>query len=47
MLGTPMMIHSFVHQVLIQLGGFPLFLIAWIRFVDRPAQGRLAGWWRG
>ncbi len=43
MLGTPMMIHSFGHLVLIQLGGFPLFLIAWMRFVDRPGRGRLAG----
>ncbi len=27
---------------LMALGGFPLFLIGWMRFVDRPTRGRLA-----
>jgi hypothetical protein len=41
MLGTPMMLHAHGHFELIQVGGFPLFLLAWIRLVDRPGWGRL------
>jgi hypothetical protein len=41
MLSTPMMSHGFGHLELIQVGWFPLFLIAWIRLVDRPGGGRL------
>ena len=41
MLGAPMMVHSHAHLELIHVGGFPLFLVAWMRFVDRPSCGRL------
>ena len=43
MLGGPMMLHALAHLELIYLGGFPLFLWAWLRFVDCPTRGRLAG----
>lgn len=43
MLGTPMMNHGFEHLELIQVGWFPLFLLAWIRFVDEAGFRRLAG----
>ena len=43
MLGGPMMLHAMGHLELIFLGGFPLFLWAWLRLVDRPTRGRLAG----
>ena len=36
MLSAPMIAHSHGHTELITLGGFPLFMLAWIRFVDRP-----------
>lgn len=42
MLGAPMMLHSHGHLELITLGWFPLFVLAWLRFVDRPTRGRLA-----
>lgn len=42
MLSAPMMIHSHAHLELIHVGWFPLFLVAWLRFVDRPTRGRLA-----
>jgi hypothetical protein len=42
MLSTPMMSHGYGHLELIQVGWFPLFLIAWIRLVDRPGRLRLA-----
>ena len=41
MLATPMMTHGFGHLELIQVGGFPLFLVAWLRLVDRPDRRRL------
>ncbi|MEO6812239.1 MAG: hypothetical protein ABI353_24285, partial [Isosphaeraceae bacterium] len=41
MLGTPVLIHSFAHLELITLGWFPMFLVAWLRFVDQPGRGRL------
>ncbi len=41
MLSGPMMLHGFGHIDLIELGAFPLFLVAWIRFVDAPRTGRL------
>jgi hypothetical protein len=43
MMCTPMMLHGYGHLELINVGAFPLFLVAWIRFVDRPGWGRLAG----
>ena len=43
MLGGPMMLHAMGHLELIFLGGFPLFLWAWLRLVDRPTRGRLVG----
>jgi hypothetical protein len=42
MLSMPMMLHGLVHLDLIFLGGFPLFLAAWMRFIDGPSRGRLA-----
>jgi len=42
MLSMPMMFHGTCHLDLIFLGGFPLFLAAWMRFIDRPSRGRLA-----
>jgi hypothetical protein len=41
MLSTPMMLHASGHLELIHVGCFPLFLLFWLRFVDRPARGRL------
>ena len=45
MISTPMMIHGQGHLELIQLGAVPLFLIAWLRFVDRPTTGRMLAAW--
>ncbi len=45
MISTPMLMHGQGHLELIQLGSVPLFLIAWIRFVDRPTLGRLLTSW--
>jgi hypothetical protein len=42
MLNTPLLMHAHVHLELIYVGGFPLFLVAWMRFVDRPGKSRLA-----
>ncbi len=42
MISTPMMMHGLGHLELITLGGFPLFLAAWMRFIDHPSRGRLA-----
>jgi hypothetical protein len=42
MLSTPMMRHAHGHLELIYVGGFPIFLVAWMRFVDRPSRGRMA-----
>lgn len=41
MLSTPMMLHGAGHLELIQLGWSPLFLVAWLRFVERPGAGRM------
>ncbi len=41
MLSTPMLMHARAHLELISLGGFPLFLVGWMRFVDRPGRRRL------
>ncbi len=38
MYSTPMLLHGRAHLELITLGGFPLFLAAWMRFVDRPSR---------
>ncbi len=42
MLSGPMMMHAHGHLETMQMGAVPLFLIAWLRFVDRPGAGRLA-----
>jgi hypothetical protein len=42
MLSAPVITHSHGHTELIYVGTFPLFLLAWMRFVDRPGLGRLA-----
>ena len=42
MLSGPMMLHGFGHTELIYLGTFPLFLLCWLRFVDRPGALRMA-----
>ncbi len=42
MLGTGMLLNAMGGGTeLLALGGFPLFLIGWMRFVDRPTPGRL------
>jgi hypothetical protein len=41
MLAGPMMMHAHSHLEIIYAGGFPLFLVAWIRFIDAPSGGRL------
>ena len=41
MLCGPMLMHAHGHLETMQVGAVPLFLIAWIRFVDAPARGRL------
>jgi hypothetical protein len=43
MLGTPMLMHAHGHLELMHVGGIPLFLVAWMRFVDQPRTGRLLG----
>lgn len=40
-LSTPMLILSNFQIELIYVGGFPLFLVAWMRFVDRPGVRRM------
>lgn len=42
MLSTPMMIHAIGHLELIYLGAVPLFLLAWLRLLERPGWRRLA-----
>jgi hypothetical protein len=42
MLAGPVMVHGLGHLELTYLGGVPLFLLAWLRFVDAPTPGRLA-----
>ena len=41
MLGTPMMLHAIGHLELMYIGLFPLFLAAWMRFLDRPSRRAL------
>ena len=41
MLSGPVMVHAHSHTELIYVGGISLFLLAWIRFIDRPSFGRL------
>lgn len=43
MLSGPMRLHAYGHLELVTLGAFPLFLVLWMRFVDRPSRGRLLG----
>jgi hypothetical protein len=38
MLSAPMLIHATGHLELIYVGAFPLFLVAWMRFVDQPSR---------
>lgn len=40
MLSTPMLMHGQGHLELIAVGGFPLFLGAWLAWLDRPTTGR-------
>jgi hypothetical protein len=42
MLSGPLMLHAHAHLELLYVGAFPLFLVAWLRFVDGPSRGRLA-----
>ncbi len=42
MLCGPMLMHAHGHLETMQMGGVPLFLLAWIRFVDAPNRSRLA-----
>jgi hypothetical protein len=42
MLSGPMLLHARAHLELIYVGSIPLFLVAWLRFVDRPGWARLA-----
>jgi hypothetical protein len=42
MLSAPLMIHASAHLDLIYLGWFPVFLVQWMRFVDRPDWRTLA-----
>jgi hypothetical protein len=41
MLCGPMLMHAHGHLETMQMGAVPLFLIAWLRFVDGPSIGRL------
>lgn len=41
MLSGAMMAHGRAHLELIHLGCFPLFMVAWMRFVDCPSRKRL------
>lgn len=41
MLSTPMMMHGHGHLETMQAGGFPLFLVSWLRFWDEPDKRRL------
>ena len=42
MLSGPMLMHAHGHLETMQMGAVPLFLIGWLRFVDRPGPARLA-----
>jgi hypothetical protein len=41
MLSGPMMMHAHAHLEIIYAGGFPLFLLTWMRLIDRPSPVRL------
>jgi hypothetical protein len=41
MLSGPVMMHAHGHLELMALGAFPLFVLGWMRFIDRPGWGRL------
>jgi hypothetical protein len=41
MLSGTMTLHAIGHLELLYVGWFPLFLVAWMRFVDRPSGARL------
>ena len=42
MLSGPVLVHAHAHLELIYVGSFALFLLAWMRLIDRPGPGRLA-----
>ncbi|MEO6809259.1 MAG: hypothetical protein ABI353_09140, partial [Isosphaeraceae bacterium] len=42
MLSGTLMFHASAHLELVYLGGVPLFLAAWLRFMDTPSRARLA-----
>lgn len=41
MLSAPMMAHANGHLELIYVGWFPVFLLAWMSFIDRPSKRRM------
>lgn len=41
MLSAPLMIHASAHLELVWVGWFPIFLVWWMEFIDRPTRGRL------
>src|SRR5262249_40667374 len=41
MLSGPVLLHALGHLELVTLGWFPLFLVAWMCWIDRPGPGRL------
>lgn len=41
LLSTPLAYRARAHLDMVQMGGVPLFFLAWVRFVDRPGRGRL------
>ncbi len=41
MLSGPMMLHGHGHLELVYLGSFPVFLLAWLRFLEQPTWRRL------
>lgn len=43
MLSAPMLLHGHGHIELIQLGSVPLFLGAWLAWLERPGRGRFLG----
>ncbi len=43
MLSGPMLMHAHGHLETMQMGAVPLFLIAWLRLVDRPGAARMIG----
>jgi hypothetical protein len=42
MISGPMMMHAHGHLELMALGAFPLFVLSWMRFIERPGRGSLA-----